>query len=43
MPAGGFKSTDGTGVNDPGYNQFFANAKISTTRYIAVSILILHE
>ena len=43
MPAGVLKSNDGTGVSDPGYNHFFANAKISTARYAAVSILILHE
>ena len=32
-----------TKVNDLGYNHFFANAKVSTDRFIAVSILTSHQ
>jgi hypothetical protein len=34
---------DLTKVNDLGYNDFFANAKVSTDRFIAVSILTSHQ
>lgn len=32
-----------TKVNDLGYNHFFANAKVSTDRFIAVSIPTSHQ
>jgi hypothetical protein len=42
MPAGIWNQGT-SGVNDLGYNHFFANAKVSTDRFIAVSILTSHQ
>ena len=33
----------GNKVNDLGYNHFFVNAKVSTDRFIAISILTSHQ
>jgi hypothetical protein len=41
--AGRYLERARTKVNDLGHNHFFANAKVSTDRFIAVSIPTSHQ